>query len=94
MIAVPKNATAIIAFQIARARKKLFRAGGSARRRQSVRSEANSHQSNNVRDAHNALRLQSTCYLSQRNLRKFAGVKPRMVSTTIAVICVRRAALH
>ena len=34
VIAVPKNATAISAFQNARVQKKIFRAGGSARRRQ------------------------------------------------------------
>ena len=34
VIAVPKNATAICAFQNARVQKKIFRADGSARRRQ------------------------------------------------------------
>ena len=91
VIAVPKNATAIFAFQNARVQKKYF-ARTAVHGAASARSEVNSHQFKNARVAHSVLRLRFTSLLWQRSLRRSVRVKPRRVITTIAVACAKWAA--
>ena len=88
VIAVPKNATAISAFQNARVQKKYF-ARAAVHGAASARSEANSHQFKNARVAHSGLSLRFTHVLWQRSLRKSVRGKPRRVIATIAAACVK-----